>query len=239
MYAELSGKVVIISGAGGNLGGAVAKRLYAENVRLALVDRNEAGLKTLVEELGGDTSNLMTMPIDLTRKSEVDAFVEHLVETWGTLDIMVNTTGGFKTSPVHEMSESDWDFLLNLNAKTAFLLSGAAARAMIANGVQGRIIHISSRAALAGAAGLAAYSASKAAVLRLTESMAAELLDYGIMVNAVLPSTLDTPPNRTSMPSADFSRWVSPASLADVIAFLVSDAARDISGASIPVYGRS
>ena len=104
---------------------------------------------------------------------------------------------------------------------------------------RGRIINIGARAALAGGPGLAAYSASKAAVLRLTESMAAELLEDRITVNAVLPSTLDTPANRQAMPDADPGAWVSPASLAEVIAFLASEAARDISGAAIPVYGRA
>ena len=99
---------------------------------------------------------------------------------------------------------------------------------------------VGARAALKGEAGLSAYCASKAAVLRLTESMAAELLDHRITVNAVLPSTIDTPANRNVMPDADWEKWVAPESLADVIAFLVSDAARDISGiAAVPVYGRS
>jgi NAD(P)-dependent dehydrogenase (short-subunit alcohol dehydrogenase family) len=107
---------------------------------------------------------------------------------------------------------------------------------MLAQG-SGRIIHVASRNALAGAAGSAAYGATKAAVMRLTESLSAEVKERGINVNCVIPGTLDTPPNRESMPKADFSRWVKPESLAEVILFLASDQARDIHGAAVPVFG--
>jgi NAD(P)-dependent dehydrogenase (short-subunit alcohol dehydrogenase family) len=110
---------------------------------------------------------------------------------------------------------------------------------MVSSRRGGRIVNIAARAGLKGDPGNAAYAASKSAVIRLTESMAAELLEHQITVNAVLPSVIDTPPNRKANPDTDYSRWVSPESLADVIAFLISNAARDISGAAIPVYGKS
>lgn len=240
MYPELEGKVAVISGAGGNLGGAVVRRLRAENVRVVLIDANAAALEKVSRENGLTAETGLTGVVDLTQKAEVEAFVEKAAATFGPPDILVNIAGGFRSGgPVHEMDESAWDFLLTLNAKTAFLLSAAVARRMVAGSVKGRIINTSARAGLSGVPGLSAYSASKSAVLRLTESMAAELLDLGITVNAVLPSTLDTPQNRQAMPDADFSKWVAPESLAGVIAFLASDAARDISGAAIPVYGRA
>jgi|SRR5579884_3497815 len=239
MYPELSGKVAVISGAGGNLGRAVARRLRAENARLALIDINEQALQAFVQEQGWPQETVLIGAVDLTRKDEVDRFIERVTATFEAIDILVNVAGGFKTGLSYEMEERDWDFLMNLNARSAFLLSAAVVRTMLEKNRQGRIINIAARAALAGSAGLSAYSASKAAVLRLTESMAAELLEHGITVNAVLPSIIDTPQNRQAMPNADYIKWVAPESLADVIAFLASESARDISGAGIPVYGRA
>ncbi|HZO91559.1 MAG TPA: SDR family NAD(P)-dependent oxidoreductase [Chthonomonadaceae bacterium] len=240
MYPELSGKVAIISGAGGSLGRAVARRLHAENVRLALIDQREEALRKVSAELGLQQGSVLIGALDLTQKAAVDAFVAQAAATFGRIDILANIAGGFAFSgPVHEMDMGDLDAMLSINTKTAFLLSAAVARAMVGAKTKGRIINVGARAALSGPAGIAAYSASKAAVLRLTESMAAELLEHGITVNAVLPSVIDTPANRQAMADADFSKWVAPESLADVIAFLASDSARDISGASLPVYGRA
>jgi NAD(P)-dependent dehydrogenase (short-subunit alcohol dehydrogenase family) len=238
IYSELSGKVAVISGASGNLGLAVIRRLHAEAVRLALIDRNPDKLK---ETLHGDgIEPALVGPADLTVKSQVDAFVDNVVSTFGQVDILVHTAGGYKNgAPVYEMDESLWDFFLNLNAKTTFLLDAAVARTMVKKGNKGRIINVSGRAGLSAFATGSAYSVSKSAVLRITEALAGELLSQGVTVNAILPSTIDTPQNRASDPNADFSKWVAPESIADVIAFLCSDAARDISGAAIPVYGRS
>jgi len=152
----------------------------------------------------------------------------------------VHTAGGYRPgAKLYEMTEDQWNGLIDLNAKTTFLLNAAAARCMVDKGNTGRIINVAGRAALGGGSTIAAYSAAKAAVLRITESLAAELLKQDITVNAVLPSTIDTPQNRAGDPKADFSKWVKPESIADVIAFLASDGARDISGAAIPVYGKA
>jgi NAD(P)-dependent dehydrogenase (short-subunit alcohol dehydrogenase family) len=128
--------------------------------------------------------------------------------------------------------------MMNLNARSAFVLSRAVVPAMLAQG-SGRIIHTAARAAFKGGSRAAAYGASKSAVVRLVESLAAELRHEGINANCVLPGTIDTPQNRRDMPDADHSRWVAPEALADVFLFLASDASRAISGAAIPVYGRS
>jgi NAD(P)-dependent dehydrogenase (short-subunit alcohol dehydrogenase family) len=239
-YPELGGKIAVISGAGGNLGLAVVRRLHTENIKLALIDRNEDRLRQTLRGAGIDDSGVLIGPVDLTKKAEIDPFVDSVAAKFGRIDILIHTAGGYKPgAPVHEMDESVWDFLIDLNLKIAFLLGAAVARCMIAKGNKGRIINISGRAALGGGATISAYSAAKAGLLRLTESMSGELLDKGITVNAIMPSVIDTPQNRQSDPNADFSKWVSPESLADVIAFLASDAARDISGAAIPVYGRA
>lgn len=235
MYTELNGKLAVVTGAGGSLGAAVARRLHQDGVRLALLDRSEEPLQKLNAEIGG-----IYKMVDLTDNLAVEAAVVSIVESLGGIDILVNVAGAFVFSgPVHAMNPIDLDSMLNVNVKTAFLLSAAVAKRMVTLGKSGRIINVGARAGLTGVANMAAYSASKAAVLNLTEAMAAELRDSNITVNAVLPSTIDTPANRKSMPDADPSKWVTPESIADVIAFLASDSARDISGALLPVYGKS
>lgn len=240
-YPELNGKVAVISGAGGNLGLAVLRRLHEHGVKLALIDRKEESLRLRLREAGIDDSKVLIGALDLTQKRQaIDEFIQQVVAQHGRVDILVNVAGGFRVGgPVHEMDEEIWDFMMNINAKTAFLLSAAVARVMVARKSSGRIVNIASRAALVGGAAISGYSASKSALLRLTESMAAELISFGINVNAIMPSVIDTPQNRSTEPNADYSKWVTPESLADVVCFLASDAARDISGASLPVFGRS
>ena len=138
--------------------------------------------------------------------------------------------------PVHETPESVWELMLDLNAKSVINTARAVVPKMLAAG-RGKIVNIGAVAGLSGKANVGAYSASKSAVIRLTESMSAELRDKGINVNCVLPSVIDTPQNRADMPGADPRRWVAPEALADVILFLASDAARAIHGAAIPVTG--
>ncbi|MES2490874.1 MAG: SDR family oxidoreductase, partial [Pseudomonadota bacterium] len=131
-----------------------------------------------------------------------------------------------------------WDFLHSVNLKTAAATSKAALPQLLNAVGGGRIVNIGAAAAAKAGAGMGPYAASKAGVARLTEALSEEVKDRGITVNAVLPSIIDTPQNRTDMPEADFSRWVAPEALADVIVFLLSDEARAITGASIPVTGR-
>src|SRR5579871_3150994 len=238
MYPELNNKIAVISGAGGGLGSAVVRRFRNEGVRMVLIDAAPTGLERLQQELALDANAARLGVIDLTDGSAVDAFIVETASTFGPPDILVNVAGTFQMGgSVHENDDRLWDTLYNINVKTAFHLSASVVRQMVTRGRGGRIVSVAARPALAGVPGIAAYSASKAALLRMVESMAAELLDKGITVNAVLPSTIDTPANRKSMPQADFTKWVAPDSLADVIAFLASDASRDISGAAIPVYG--
>lgn len=182
---------------------------------------------------------LFALGADLTNTDEVEVIMSQAVDRFGRLDVLVHTVGGYRAgTALHETPLATLDFMFELNAKTVFLTNHAVIPQMIRQG-SGRIINMAARPGLQGQANMSAYSASKAAVIRLTESAAAELKDYGINVNCVLPGTIDTPQNREATPDADFSRWVQPESLADVILFLASHAARDIHGAAIPVYGRS
>jgi len=239
-HPELAGKVAIVTGAVGNLGTALVRNFSDEKMRLALIDRNAERARATATQLGLTEPDTFAVSADLSKKADVEAAIQQIVAHFGRIYALVNVAGGWKPGkPVSDVDEEGWDFMFNLNARTVFLMSGAVARAMIAQGDGGRIVTVSSRSAVRGEPHNGGYSAAKSAALRLTESLSAELLDRGITVNAVLPSTIDTPQNRQGMPDADFSRWVSPESLADAIAFLLSDGARDISGASIPVYGRA
>jgi NAD(P)-dependent dehydrogenase (short-subunit alcohol dehydrogenase family) len=241
MYSELNGKVVIVTGALGNLGSALVRRLVAAGMKIVLVDRDAEKLKASLSTFGLTEESSLTAVADITKKAEVEGLIASVVAKFGGVDGLVNVAGGFRMGTnVYDLDDASFDFMMSLNARSVFLMSGAVAKAMIDHGRKGRIVTIASRSALKGDPLMAAYNASKAVALRLTESLAAEVLDKGITVNAVLPSVIDTPQNRAGGASeAEIAKWVTPESLADVIAFLLSDSARDITGASIPVYGRA
>jgi NAD(P)-dependent dehydrogenase (short-subunit alcohol dehydrogenase family) len=234
---NLNGQVAIITGAAGNLGQATARAFGAAGARLALVDRNPNAVEMLIEALEG--AEAAAFGADLMRPDSVAEMVAGVKARFGGIDILINIAGGFTMGPpVHETPDRDWDFMMDLNARTVF----NSCRAVVPHLIErsgGRIVNVSARAALEGRGQMAPYCASKAAVITLTESLAAEVKDAGITVNCILPGTVDTPQNREAMPDQDHGRWVPPAALADVILFLASDAARCVNGAAVPVYGRS
>lgn len=232
---DFAERVVMITGAAGNLGSAVARAFQTAGARLILVDRASDRLPRLFPELVDAAEHWLAVSVDLLRPDAVEGMVEEAVARLGRIDVLANVAGGYRAgTAVHETPFDTWDFMLNLNARTAFGVSRAVIPHMLRRG-SGKIINVSARAGQQGSAKMAAYSASKSAVLRLTESMSAELKGKGINVNCVLPSTIDTPQNREAMPNADYSRWVKPEAIADVIMFLASDAARAVHGAAIPV----
>jgi len=233
---DLTDRVVIVTGAAGSLGNAVARAFRAAGARLVLVDRDLDRLTSLFQDLAGSDGCCLAAPVDLTDEVAVKAMVDETLNRFGRIDVLVNVAGGYRGGTlVHETPLATWDFLLSLNARTVYIASSAVIPAMLRQG-SGKIVNVAARAALQGSARQGAYSASKSAVMRLTEAMAAELKTDGINVNCVMPSTIDTPENRAAMPKADTSRWVQPEALADVILFLASDAARAVHGAAIPVY---
>jgi NAD(P)-dependent dehydrogenase (short-subunit alcohol dehydrogenase family) len=236
---DFSNQIVMVTGATGNLGQAVARAFHTAGAHLVLVDRRAEQLPALFPELADSSEHLLIGSVDATDAGSVDQVIRTVLERFGRIDVLANVVGGYRAgTPVHETPLEAWDFMLNLNARTAFVLSRSVVPGMLEQG-SGRIVHVAARAALSGGATASAYSASKSAVVRLVESLAAELKHDNINVNCVLPGTIDTPQNRESMPKADFSRWVSPDAIADVILFLASDAARAVSGAAVPVYGKS
>jgi NAD(P)-dependent dehydrogenase (short-subunit alcohol dehydrogenase family) len=236
---DLTDRVVLVSGASGNLGQAVVRAFHAAGANLALLDRKSDRLLGLFPELAGSPQHLLIGSVDATDAESVERAVEQAVERFGRIDVLANTVGGYRAgTPVHETPLETWDFMLDLNARTAFVASRVVVPHMLERS-SGKIVHVAARAALKGGAKASAYSVSKSAIVRLVESLAAELRHDGINVNCVLPGTIDTPQNREAMPKADHSRWVPPEAIADVILFLASDAARAVHGAAIPVYGQS
>jgi NAD(P)-dependent dehydrogenase (short-subunit alcohol dehydrogenase family) len=235
---HLKDKTIIITGANGNLGRATAHAFATQGARLALVGRNQQALTETRNALGA-TIEAEVFVTDLLQPQSVSAMVDCVARRFGQIHVLANLAGGFTMGPpVHETTDADWDSMMDLNARTVFNCARATIPWLLVAG-GGRIINISARAAISGSGHMAPYCASKAAVITLTESLADELKHQGINVNCLLPGTLDTPQNRAAMPDQDHATWVSPAALADVILFLASDAARGITGAAIPVYGRS
>jgi NAD(P)-dependent dehydrogenase (short-subunit alcohol dehydrogenase family) len=236
--SEFEGKVVMVTGAAGNLGAAVAARFAALGARLALLDHSAERLGRTRDDLDLPSPTLL-LPTDLTSTDSVASAADRTVAQLGRVDVLANIAGGFTMGPaLHETDDEDWDLMMQLNVRSVFNTCRAIVPHMLRQG-GGRIINVSARAALEGKARMGPYCASKAAVLTLTESLAAEHKLAGINVNCILPGTIDTPQNRAAMPDADFSRWVPPAALADVIVFLSSEASRAVTGAAIPVYGQS
>ena len=228
---NLSGKVLAVTGSGGALGQAVAVVLSGYGARLALLDHAAAPLR---EQPAGA---LHYGGIDLTEANAARSAMERIVKEAGRLDGLINVAGGFHWEKLAGGTLDSWDSMYRLNLRTAVVSCQAALPHLLQAG-GGRIVNVGAMGAVKAATGMGAYAASKAGVAKLTEALAEELKDRGITVNAILPSTLDTPKNRLDMPQADFTRWVTPAEAAEVIAFLVSDAARAVTGALIPVVGR-
>lgn len=236
---DFSGKTVIVTGAVGNLGSVTARAFLAAGANLVLVDRSGDHLQEAFADLAGSRDHVLAGEVDLTNPGAVQRMVFDSLRQLGRVDVLVNTVGGYRAgTPLHETPLDTFDFMINLNARTLFIAAQAVIPQMLTQG-SGKIIGVAARPGLEGKKNMSAYGASKAAVIRLVESMAAELKQSGINVNCILPGTIDTPQNRQEMPKADFSRWVAPEALADVILFLASDAARAIHGAALPVYGLS
>jgi NAD(P)-dependent dehydrogenase (short-subunit alcohol dehydrogenase family) len=229
---NLSGKVFVVTGALGVLGQAVTDCLIARGAKLALLgNRARFGVSRPADAL-------MYTGVDLSRKDAASGVCDRVFEQMGRIDGLVNLAGGFEWGRLEGNSLESWESMFRVNLLTAVSASGAVLPYLLRS-KRGAIVNIGATGAIKATCGMGAYAASKAGVVKLTEALADEVKDRGIRVNAVLPSILDTPGNRASMPNADFSRWVSPMAVAEAIAFLVSDQARDISGVSLPVAGRT
>jgi NAD(P)-dependent dehydrogenase (short-subunit alcohol dehydrogenase family) len=225
----MDGKVVIVTGASGALGRVVVEAALARGARVAGLDYAASQIPATAKriELGG---------VDLSDATEATKAIDAVAAHFGRLDALINVAGGFAFEAVAEGDPKTWQHMYALNVLTA-LNASRAAIPHLAISASARIVNIGAIGALQAGAGMGAYAASKAGVHRLTEALAAEWKGK-ITVNAVLPSIIDTAANRASMPKADFAKWVTPRELAEVILFLVSDAASAVTGALLPVSGR-
>lgn len=236
---DLAGRVALVPGGLGGLGAAVTQAFARAGATVVIAGSQERQeeLSALRDGLGEHANRVTFTRADALDEDQVEALVRSVVQQHGRLDILVNTVGGWMAGqPITGLDHATWRRMLDINLDAAFLLAKHAARPMQQQ-AWGRILHVSSRAARSGRRNAAAYAVAKNAVLTLTEIQAEELRDFGVTVNAILPSIIDTSANRASMPSADFSRWPKADEVAAVLLFLASEDARLVTGASIPVYG--
>ena len=226
---DLQDKRIAVTGAFGALGAAMVQATTAAGARVAAIDRAPVPADYAAASSIGN--------VDLADTNAAQTAIDAAARALGGLDGLVNIAGTFRWEMLADGSADTWDLLYRVNLRTAVAASKAAIPHLVASGA-GRIVNISAAGSVKAAAGMGAYAASKSGVARLTEALAEELKDRGVTVNAILPSTIDTAANRADMPKADFSRWVTPAQLSDVIVFLLSDRTSAVTGALLPVMGR-
>lgn len=238
MTAKFSGKVALVTGGTGGLGRAVTLGLMHEgaSVIATYIKKDEADA---LRDAIGPHAHFELLPLDVTDEAACRTLVDGITARHGHLDILVNAIGGYAGGkPVWETDPKTYHLMLTLNLHAGFNLARTVVPAMLRQR-SGAIVNIASKAALDHAAGNAAYAASKAATLALFDCLAQDVKGTGIRVNSVLPSIIDTEPNRKAMPGADFSKWPKPEEITQVILFLCSPEAKLVHGAAIPVYGES
>lgn len=226
---QLAGKIVVVTGAFGQLGRAVVDEVRTQGARAALLGRH----------VGEAPEGSRAWAVDLTSLAETTRTFDEIARHFGRIDALANIAGGFRWQTLEGSTDlAEWTQLHAMNLQTCVNACKAALPHLLGAG-SGRIVNVGAMGALKGTSGMGAYAASKAGVMRLTESLADELKLKGITVNAVLPSIIDTPANRADMPQAKQDRWVPPQEIARVIAFLLSDAASAVTGALVPVTGKT
>jgi len=232
MAAEFEGRTVVVTGAGGALGAKVVETLLKRGARCTATvfghERSELSFD-------GDERVRIVEDADLTDESVVEEVYEGAGDVWASAHI----AGGFAMGPIEKSGLDAWRKMIEMNATTCYLCCRAAVQAMRAAGEGGRIVNVAAKPALVPSGGMVAYSASKGAVASITQSLAEEVKDDGIWVNAIAPSIMDTPANRKAMPKADHETWPKLSEVAETIVFLASLANRVTRGAIVPVYGRS
>lgn len=226
----MNDKVILVTGADGGLG------IY---VTQALLDNgaNVVGTSRKIQQSSFTNSRFTALPAELSTLTGAKTLVDQVVTKFGRLDVLAHTVGGFAGGQsVAETDDATFQRMFDMNLNSVFHILRAAIPALRQSG-NGRIVAIGSRAALDPGPGVGAYSASKAAMVSLIRTVALENKDAGLTANVILPGTMDTPANRSAMPTADFTKWVRPATVASLIVWLARDAGKDVNGAVIPVYG--
>jgi NAD(P)-dependent dehydrogenase (short-subunit alcohol dehydrogenase family) len=230
MAENLAGQVALVTGANGGLGTFVADAILAAGATVVGIAHSKAA---------GDAHDTRYHPVraDLTDPEEARSLIARLTAQFQKIDILVHVMGGFAGgASVAQTDDATWQRMMNLNLNAAFYVFRAVVPVM-REAVYGRIVAIGSRQAVQPAAGVGAYSASKAALVSLVQTVAIENKDKDIRANVILPGTMDTPANRAAMPNANFDKWVKPGHVAELVVLLAGDAGGDITGAAIPVYG--
>ena len=230
MPENLAGQVALVTGANGGLGTDVTKSLLAAGATVVGIARSIAA---------GEAHDSRFYPVsaDLTDPAEVRNLVTRLAAQFQKIDVLVHVMGGFAGgASVAETDDATWQKMMGINLNAAFYVFRAVVPHMREAGY-GRIIAIGSRQAVQPAAGVGAYSASKAALVSLVQTVAIENKDKDIRANVILPGTMDTPANRAAMPKANFEKWVKPEHVAELVLLLAGDTGGDISGTAIPIYG--
>jgi NAD(P)-dependent dehydrogenase (short-subunit alcohol dehydrogenase family) len=237
MDISFSGKVVVVAGGTGGLGRSVSLAFLREGAKVVVTYRKDAEFASLKSAAASNAFALEGHVVDITDETATAAFVAGVLARHGRLDAAVNTIGGYAGGiKLWDLDTKTLDAMLSLNLRSGFTLARAVLPAMLKQG-HGSIVNVAAKAAVDHGAGAAAYAASKAAAVALMDSLAADTKGTGVRVNSILPSIIDTPANRNSMPDSDFSAWPKPEDIAQVILFLSSDLATTVHGASIPVYG--
>ena len=228
-------KTAIITGAGGALGSAVVTHLLEQGFQVVALERHPEHVQARFGDAGAANARLLALACDVTDVASCKAACEQTVQRFGRIDVLCNIAGGFSMgASTASDAVAQYEHLMSLNAGAVFKMVHCAAPVML-QASTGSIVNVGAQSALAGQANMAAYGASKSAVIRMTESFAKEFKTQGVRVNCILPATIDTPQNRKDMPDADFSQWTSPEKIAQVIGFLASEQSAAVNGASIAV----
>lgn len=233
---RFTNKTVIVTGGARGIGAAIATRLATEGGRVLVADRDEAASAALVEAIAAKGGTAQAFALDVMDRGRTEAAVAHAVTTWGGVDILVNNAGVMDRAPFLEMTDDFWWGVLGINLYGTFVMSQIAARQMVKQGKGGRIVNVASNSGRNGGRGRAAYGASKAGMINLTQTMAIELAEHGILVNAVAPGLIKTRPDQPAVLSPTLAarmplgRWGTADEVAAVAAFLASDEASFVTG---------
>lgn len=237
MASRFSGTTALVAGGTGGLGRAVSLAFLAEGASVAVTYRKQDEFSALKSHSASSAGKLSGHVVDVTDETKVRELVEEIVAQHGKLGVLVNTVGAYAGG--QKLWESDakvFDTMMSLNVRSGYVLTKHVVPVMLKQ-KSGSIVNIASKAAVDHAAGAFAYVASKAAAVAMMDSLAEDLKGTGVRVNSVLPSVIDTEPNRKAMPKSDFSKWPKPEHIAKVVLFLCSEDARVVHGAAVPVYG--
>src|SRR5256884_7192494 len=227
----MKGKVVLVTGANGGLGTYVTRAFLDAGATVI-------GTSLKIQQSYFNNPNFTALAAEISTREGAKALVDQVVARFGRLDVLAHTVGGFAGGQsIADTDDGTFQRMFDLNLNCVFHILRAAVPPLRKTG-NGRVIAIGSRAALEPGVGVGAYSASKAAMVSLLRTVALESKDASLTANVILPGTMDTPANRQAIPNADVSKWVQPATVAELVVWLAGEAGQDVNGSVIPVYGK-